>query len=622
MSIVLDRLSKRFGSQTVVSRVSLEIEDGELFVLLGASGSGKSTVLRLIAGLSVPDSGTIQLRGRDVTDLAPQEREIGFVFQNYSIFRHMSVAENIEFPLKIRRVPAAERTRRREELLDLVGLGGLGGRYAHQLSGGQQQRVALARSLAHKPSVLLLDEPFGALDVKIRGQLRRNLREIQQKLKVTAILVTHDQEEGFELADRVGLMDRGALLEVGHPETLYAKPRTLFGATFLGAGTVLVGRARGNEARLGDLALPIPPEVEHEEGSRVRVLFRPEQVELGTAQPAEGAEAGRHPLGKGEIVEQSFLGALRRLRVRLPPIPGTRQAAPAPYGEEGLLVDVVQPAEEPLPGPEVWVSLRGWHILAPPRPRLLICALPAPAAYPPVLPHLVEAVDAVPILLAVDEDGDEKGTEELRTAVLERAAAGGSGALDGAEVLVRRGDPAAEIGSEQAQSLYDFVVLSGATGPVVGGLLDRLSTALLVLRGDKPTLQRILICTAVGEPGKADVRVGGWLARRLGAEVTLLHVNVRIGGLGGPPEPWVQSHLDRGVATLRALEVKSRSTIRRARTPAEGILAEAAEGQYDLIVMGRHAPRRGPLFGAKSADITLRILAGTKTSMLIVPADE
>ena len=618
MSIVLDRLSKRFGTQTVVSRVSLEVEDGELFVLLGASGSGKSTVLRLIAGLSMPDSGSIQLRGRDVTDLAPQEREIGFVFQNYSIFRHMSVAENIEFPLKIRKVPAAERIRRREELLDLVGLGGLGGRFAHQLSGGQQQRVALARSLAHKPSVLLLDEPFGALDVKIRGQLRRNLREIQQKLKVTAILVTHDQEEGFELADRVGLMDRGALLEVGHPETLYARPRTLFGATFLGAGTVLVGRARGNEARLGDLALPIPPEVEHEEGSRVRVLFRPEQVELSAEAPEENT---LHLLGKGEVVEQSFLGALRRLRVRLPPIPGTRQAAPAPYGEEGLLVDVVQPAEEPLPGAEVWVSLRGWHILAPSRPRLLICALPAPPDYPPVLPHLVEAVDAVPVLLAIDEDGDEGGTEALRTAVLERAAADGSGALDGAEVLIRRGNPATEIGSEQAQSLYDFVVLSGAIGSVFGGLLDRLSTALLVLRGDKPTLQRILICTAVGEPGKADVRVGGWLARRLDAEVTLLHVNVGAGG-GSPPEPWVQSHLDRGVATMRALEVKSRSTVRRARTPAEGILAEAAEGEYDLIVMGRHAPRRGPLFGAKAADITLRILAGTKTSMLIVPADE
>jgi sulfate transport system ATP-binding protein len=621
MSIVLDRLGKRFGSQSVVSRVSLEIEDGELFVLLGASGSGKSTVLRLIAGLTVPDEGRIHLRGRDVTDLPPQERGIGFVFQNYSIFRHMSVAENIEFPLKIQKVPPAERARRREELLDLVGLGGLGGRYAHQLSGGQQQRVALARSLAHEPSVLLLDEPFGALDVKIRGQLRRNLREIQQALKVTAILVTHDQEEAFELADRVGLMDRGSLLEVGNPERLYARPRTLFGATFLGAGTVLVGRARGNQAHLGDLALPIPAEVEHEENARVRVLIRPEQVELSAEPPGPGS--GLQILGRGTVLEGSFLGALRRLRVRLPPIPGTRQAAPAPYGEEGLLVDVVQPAEAPPPGPEVWVGLRGWHILAPPRPRLLVCALPATpeSPFPPVLPHLVEALDAVPVLLALGGTGEDEETEALRTAVQERAAADGPGVLDGAEVLVRRGDPAGEIAAEQAQSVYDFVVLTGSVAPAFDGLLDRLSTALLVLRGDRPSLARILICTAVGEPGKADVRVGGWLARRLDAEVTLLHVNV--GGAGGrDPERWVQAHLDRGVATLRALEVKSRGTIRRARTPAEGILAEAAEGGYDLIVMGRHAPRRGPLFRPKAADITLRILAGIQTSMLIVPADE
>jgi sulfate/thiosulfate transport system ATP-binding protein len=635
MSIVLDRLGKRFGSQSVVSRVSLEIEDGELFVLLGASGSGKSTVLRLIAGLTAPDEGRIHLRGRDVTDLPPQERGIGFVFQNYSIFRHMSVAENIEFPLKIQKVAPAERARRREELLDLVGLGGLGGRYAHQLSGGQQQRVALARSLAHEPSVLLLDEPFGALDVKIRGQLRRNLREIQQALKVTAILVTHDQEEAFELADRVGLMDRGSLLEVGKPERLYAKPRTLFGATFLGAGTVLVGRARGNEAHLGDLALPIPPEVEHEENARVRVLIRPEQVELSAVPPGphppgpplpppvapSPGEGGIRLLGKGTVVEQSFLGALRRLRVRLPPIPGTRQAAPAPYGEEGLLVDVVQPAEAPPPGPEVWMGLRGWHILAPPRPRLLVCAPPPETPFPRLLPHLVEALDAVPVLLTVGGTGEDEEVEALRTAVQESAAADGLGALDGAEVLVRRGDPVAEIAAEQAQSLYDFVILTGGAAPAFNGLLDRLSTALLVLRGDRPALARILICTAVGEPGKADVRVGGWLARRLDAEVTLLHVSVGAAG-GRDPERWVQVHLDRGVATLRALEVKSRGAIRRARTPAEGILAEAAEGGYDLIVMGRHASRPGPLFRPKAADITLRILAGTQTPVLIVPAEE
>ena len=226
------------------------------------------------------------------------------MFQNYSIFRHMSVGENIEFPLKIRKVPAAERARRREELLDRVGLGGFGNRYAHQLSGGQQQRVALARALVHEPSVLLLDEPFGALDVKIRSQLRRNLREIQQQLGVTAILVTHDQEEAFELADRIGLMDRGELLEVGAPEGLYARPRTLFGATFLGAGTVLVGRAREGTAQIGPLSLPIPSEVEHEEDDRVRVLVRPEQVEISAAPPAPE----RALLGQGTIVEQNFLG--------------------------------------------------------------------------------------------------------------------------------------------------------------------------------------------------------------------------------------------------------------------------------------------------------------------------
>ena len=619
MSIVLERLVKRFDGQSVVSRVSLEVEDGELFVLLGASGSGKSTVLRLIAGLAAPDAGRIHLRGRDVTDLPPQERGIGFVFQNYSIFRHMSVAANIEFPLKIRKVPAAERVRRREELLDLVGLGGLGGRYGHQLSGGQQQRVALARALAHEPNVLLLDEPFGALDVKIRGQLRRTLREIQRTLKVTAILVTHDQEEAFELADRVGLMDRGALLEVGEPERLYQRPRSLFVATFLGAGTVLVGRARGGQAHLGDLALPIPPEVEHEENARVRVLIRPEQVALSAEPPAP--ESGVKVLGKGTVLERSFLGALRRLRVRLPPIAGTRQAAPDRFGEEGLLVDVVLPAEEEPPGPEVWVGLRGWHILAPPRPRLLVCSLAA-APLPPVLPRLVEAIDGVPTLLAVSEDEEE--AEALRAALQEHAREDGGG-FDGAEVLVRRGDPRDEIAAEQAQSVYDFVVLTGGVGPVFDGLLERLSTALLVLRGDwRTSAPRFLICTAVGEPGKSDVRVGGWLARRLGAEVTLLHV--ALGGMGAAggrdPQPWVQTHLDRGVATLRALEVTSRGKIRHARTPAEGILAEAAEGSYDLIVMGRHGPRHGPLFRPKAADITLRILAGIQISVLIVPAEE
>ncbi|HEV2855387.1 MAG TPA: ATP-binding cassette domain-containing protein [Thermoanaerobaculia bacterium] len=614
MSIRLEGLTKSYGGQPVVKPTTLEIEDGELFVLLGASGSGKSTILRMIAGLTLPDSGRIWLHGRDVTGLDPQQRGIGFVFQNYSIFRHMSVAENIEFPLKIRKAPPSERARRREAILDLIGLGGFGNRFAHQLSGGQQQRVALARALVHEPSVLLLDEPFGALDVKIRSQLRRSLKDIQRQLGVTAILVTHDQEEAFELADRVGLMERGELLEVGRPEELYARPRTLFGATFLGAGTVLVGRARDGSAQLGPLALPIPPEVEHEEDARVRVLFRPEQVEI-SATSAGVPERGVRLLGQGTIVERSFLGALRRVRVRLPPIPGTRQASPAMYGEEGLLVDVVLPAEEDVGGPDVWVSLRGWHILAPPRPRLLVCDLPdqgSPAPFP-LVRGLLEPLNATASLLAVTPDADQ--VEPLRASLPERAVAQG---VPEAEPVVRRGDPAGEIAAEQAQSLYDFLLLNlsgGRDAGILEILLERLATPLLAVQGEPVTFQRILICTAVGEPGKADVRAGGWLARRLGAEATLLHVLT-----GGEPAPWVKAHMDAGLATLRALEVHARSTLRPARTPIEGILAAAREGDHDLIVLGRHA--RSPGERSRRDDFTLRILAESGKPVLIVPPDE
>jgi sulfate transport system ATP-binding protein len=613
MSIRLERLSKSFGGQPVVKPTSLEVEDGELFVLLGASGSGKSTILRMVAGLTLPDGGRIWLRDRDVTSLPPQERGIGLVFQNYSIFRHMTVGENIEFPLKIRKMPALERARRREELLDRVGLGGFGNRQAHQLSGGQLQRVALARALIHEPSVLLLDEPFGALDVKIRSQLRRNLKEIQRQLGVTAILVTHDQEEAFELADRIGLMERGELLEVGEPEVLYARPRTVFGATFLGAGTVLVGRTRDGVARIGPLALPIPPEAEHEESERVRVLVRPEQVEISNRPPEDAS----HLLGKGVIVERSFLGALRRVRVRLPPIADTRQAAPAVYGEEGLLVDAVLPAEADASGPEVWVSLRRWHILAPQQPRLLVCDLPdsgrpAPFAFARALQGPLGA--RISLLTVTD---DANAVDPLRAALTERAAA--EGMLE-AEAVVRRGDPAVEIADEQRQSVYDFVVLQPSQPIGRGELLRRLSevlaTPLLVVQGEPVTFSRILICTAVGEPGKADVRVGGWLARRLGAEVTLLHVLPE----GSSAAPWVKTHLDAGLATLRALEVRSRATLRPARGALAGILEEAAEGGYDLIVMGRHAPRPGER--ARRADVSLQILGGTGKSVLIVPPDE
>ncbi|MFN8475867.1 MAG: ATP-binding cassette domain-containing protein [Anaerolineae bacterium] len=615
MSILLERLTKRFGDLPVVENINLEIAQGEMFVLLGASGSGKSTVLRMIAGLTEPDAGRILLHGRDVTSLPPQQRGTGFVFQNYSIFRHMSVADNIEFGLKIRKVPTAERARRRDELLDMVGLAGLGNRYADQLSGGQRQRVALARALAYEPKVLLLDEPFGALDVKIRAQLRRNLKDIQNRLGITTVLVTHDQEEAFELADRIGVIDRGLLLEVGDPESLYHAPRTLFTATFLGAGVVLAGRVQDGQATFGSLALPIPDDVAHDEGSRVRVLFRPEQVVLGAVPPTDGSPI----LGTGAIIDQTFSGSTRRVRLRLPRLTGARQVAPhTPFGEEGLLVDATIPADMPMTQPDWWVSLRGWHILAPMPQRLLVCdAGVGPTAKLEAARRLAERLWATVTVLGVCRESEDMAS--IRETLTARAEAAG---LNKAEIRVRYGAEADEILAEQSESVYDYVIMgiggnkpdAERPGGVVTTVLQRAKTPVLVVKGEDVLLDHILLCTAGGEPGKSDVRVGGRLARNIGASVTLLYVARPTGDAG----PVTQSHLERAAATLRSLDVPVGINIATAPTPAQGILSQAQSG-YGLIVVGRHAPARG-LFGLD--DVTRQVLTRADQPVLVVPAEE
>ena len=328
MSIVLEQLTKRYQDHAVVNNISLEIADGELVVLLGPSGSGKSTVLRMIAGLTGVDAGRVLLHDRDVTQLPPRRREVGFVFQHYALFRSMTVSENVEFGLSIRRVPRSERRRRRDELLELVGLAGLGGRTPRQLSGGQQQRVALARALAHSPQVLLLDEPFGALDARIRMELRRTIREIQRELKVTTIFVTHDQEEAFELADRLAVLNFGRLLEFGPPEELYLRPQTEFVATFLGTANLVVGECTPKGVKVGPLEFPMSPggsaAAEPADPRRVQVLFRPEDVALRDV----AADIAFPILGEGVVEQSSFLGSIERLRLRLPALPGTRTIAP------------------------------------------------------------------------------------------------------------------------------------------------------------------------------------------------------------------------------------------------------------------------------------------------------
>jgi sulfate/thiosulfate transport system ATP-binding protein len=244
VGIVVEDVSKRFGSFQAVSQVSLEIESGALVALLGPSGSGKSTLLRLIAGLETPDSGRILLTGEDATHRSVQDRGIGFVFQHYALFKHLTVRRNIAFSMEIRKMSTAKVKARVDELLELVQLAGLGDRYPSQLSGGQRQRVALARALAVEPKVLLLDEPFGALDAKVRKDLRAWLRRLHDEVHVTTVFVTHDQEEAMEVADDLVVMNKGKVEQIGSPAEIYDHPASAFVMSFIGPVNVLPSTSR------------------------------------------------------------------------------------------------------------------------------------------------------------------------------------------------------------------------------------------------------------------------------------------------------------------------------------------------------------------------------------------
>lgn len=244
MGIVVENVSKKFGSFQALDQVSLEIKSGSLVALLGPSGSGKSTLLRLIAGLEMPDSGKILLTGKDATYQSVQERNIGFVFQHYALFKHLTVRQNIAFGLEIRKVAKKKIQGKVEQLLELVQLNGLGDRYPSQLSGGQRQRVALARALAVEPKVLLLDEPFGALDAKVRKDLRAWLRRLHDEVHVTTVFVTHDQEEAMEVSDEIVVMNKGKVEQVGTPAAIYDHPASAFVMSFIGPVNVLPSSAK------------------------------------------------------------------------------------------------------------------------------------------------------------------------------------------------------------------------------------------------------------------------------------------------------------------------------------------------------------------------------------------
>lgn len=277
MKIEVRGLRKQFGSVPAVSDVSFQVKEGELLGLLGPSGSGKTTVLRLIAGLETPSGGDIYIDGKRVNDLSVQDRNIGFVFQHYALFKHLTVFENIAFGLKIKKWQPADITQRVAELLQLMSLDSVDQRYPHQLSGGQRQRVAIARSLAPRPSVLLLDEPFGAVDAKVRQELREWLIRLHDRLNVTSLFVTHDQEEAMEVSGRIIVFSKGKLEQIGSPAEVYEEPATEFVARFIGAMNILEGTVLNGVVKIGSLEFPAP---NIQDQVQLQVGFRPYYVKV------------------------------------------------------------------------------------------------------------------------------------------------------------------------------------------------------------------------------------------------------------------------------------------------------------------------------------------------------
>ncbi len=282
MSILVKQITKRFGEFTALDNVSLEVPTGSLLALLGPSGSGKTTLLRVIAGLETADSGTVLSQNEDITRQSARDRNVGFVFQHYALFRHMSVFENVAFGMRVRKQPKQLIRDRVHELLHLVRLEGLERRYPAQLSGGQRQRVALARALAIQPKVLLLDEPFGALDAKVRQELRGWLRRLHDEIHMTSVFVTHDQEEAFEVADHVVVMNRGRIEQSGTPHEVFENPANAFVMDFLGNVNVFHGRVQSGRAMLGGLEVDCP-DYPFKEPRTATLYVRPHELEIDSA---------------------------------------------------------------------------------------------------------------------------------------------------------------------------------------------------------------------------------------------------------------------------------------------------------------------------------------------------
>lgn len=604
MAVILEHLTKRQQGHLLVNDVSLQIEDGECFVLLGSSGSGKGVLLQLIAGLMAVDGGRVLLHGRDITHLPPQARKIGYVFTDNTLFSEATVAENVEFALRIRGVAAVERRRRCTNLLELVGLAGLGQRLPHQLSSGQQQRVALARALAHQPQVLLLDDPLRALDARVRSELQHDLRSVQRALGITTLLVTNDQNEAFAVADRIGMMNLGRLVEVGAPIALYQQPQTEATASFLGTANLLVGQLAERTTSIGSCHFPLSamqPTAQHE-AERVQVLFRPEDVVL----VKHPAELDCPTLGQGQVAQTIFAGSQERLRVCLPPIPGVRPITPpVAYGGRSFMIEATRPQSMaralPLaPGDPVWVGIKQIHTLAHVGLRFLVFTDGLTTEQAALAGQIARLAHARTTLLSC------RSATVTLPRDLQEAKEQINSHLTSLEMRTSPKAPVAALQEELERQSYDLVILSTDSPDMI-----RLGEQVLQwgeqhllflppkqvaygqqtdkpLTGDPQVPARTLICVAGGEPGKEDVLFAGRLLRHFNSTATLLTVLPAMAHTLDT-QTRAQRFLEDGVRTLQLMSVQASTRLRYGLAQQE-ILGELQTGAHDWLVLGAPLP--------------------------------
>ena len=351
--VELRKVTKRFGDVLVVNAVDLTVEKGEFLTFLGPSGCGKTTTLRMIGGFERPSSGEVLLGGRDVSDLPPYERDVNTVFQSYALFPHMSVAENVAYGLEQKKLPKAEIQRKVREVLAMVQMETFAARKPREMSGGQQQRVAVARAIVNNPSVVLLDEPLGALDLKLRKEMQVELKQLQRRLGMTFIYVTHDQEEALTMSDRIAVMKAGQIEQLAAPVEIYNRPRTRFVADFIGDTNLLSGTVHGDHILVDGTEIPLHDTAEVIPGEKAYLSIRPEMVTVHTGAKAPGDRA--RPSLEGTVEETIFMGSLWKTIVRLPG--GSKIVASEPpsshgYIAPGTAVSVVWEAERAVLLPE------------------------------------------------------------------------------------------------------------------------------------------------------------------------------------------------------------------------------------------------------------------------------